>query len=127
MDQTQREQLESHLIELVEDYGPWAVLHAVTEALRKPFKELAESETGKRPRGKKGRDAGSKPPKEATKWRYRVTAIYGTGVRNLKVGDVLQYDRHMGEKKYEEIVSTKTFEHMGGFDIELIGEVGHDG
>lgn len=56
MDKTQREQLESHLLELVEDYGPWAVLHVVTETLRKPFKELAKEEVEKRPRAKKMND-----------------------------------------------------------------------
>jgi hypothetical protein len=57
---------------------------------------------------------------ETVKYRYRVTAVYGTGFGSLKVGDVLQYDRHMGEKKYEEIVRFSTGEHMGGFDIEFM-------
>ncbi len=56
MDKTQREQLESHLLELVEDYGPWSVLFVVTETLRQPFKELAKAEAEKRPRAKKLND-----------------------------------------------------------------------
>lgn len=60
MTATAREQLTAHLLELVEDFGPWAVLHVVTEALRTPFKELADEEAGKRPRAKKGEDLGGK-------------------------------------------------------------------
>ena len=34
IDKTVREQLETHLLEFADDYGPWAVLLVVTEVLK---------------------------------------------------------------------------------------------
>lgn len=53
MDNTRREQLEVHLLELCEDYGPWSVLWATAQILRPVFVE-AEPPKPKHPR--KGRD-----------------------------------------------------------------------
>lgn len=54
MNRTQREQLQSHISELCEDYGPWDVLYVCTETLRPFFKKQAEADAPKRV--KKGRD-----------------------------------------------------------------------
>jgi hypothetical protein len=58
------------------------------------------------------------------RFRYRVTGVYGCMESRLKVGDVLLYDEYKGERKYEELVDTKSedWKPIGGWDIEFIEE-----